>query len=204
MNIFIVNRKTKIENIQKKYPNALILDITSKSPYAGLRILSPFYPHGGIPVPGLPGITATCVEAIWQGLKVFESCGVDYSLFTNDTMQNIKRTVRKYGKPIGHQYGDKILNYQDARMYIYIPTYKYVLDNKDSEKMLFSADDYKDLIASNIYSDLFLLSDKVKMLLSILQEYLTKTSILDLEPFHEVLERMQASLTIDSFLILLV
>lgn len=129
MNIFIVNRKTKIENIQKKYPNALILDITSKSPYAGLRILSPFYPHGGIPVPGLPGITATCVEAIWQGLKVFESCGVDYSLFTNDTMQNIKRTVRKYGKPIGHQYGDKILNYQDARMYIYIPTYKYVLDN---------------------------------------------------------------------------
>ena len=72
---------------------------------------------------------------------------------------------------------------------------KYKL-NEDSEKMLFTADDYRDLKASNIYSDLSQLSDKVKMLLSILQEYLTKTSILDLEPFHEAFEYMQASLTI--------
>ena len=35
--------------------------------------LSPFYPHGGIPVPFSEGVTATCVEAVWQGLKVFES-----------------------------------------------------------------------------------------------------------------------------------
>lgn len=129
MDISIINRKTKIENIKKRHPDALILDITSKSPYAGLRILSPFFPHGNIPVIGMSGITATCVEAIWQGLKVFETSGVDYELFTNDTMENLKRTVRKYGKPIGHQYGDKILNYPEARMYIYIPTYKYVLDN---------------------------------------------------------------------------
>ena len=127
--IFIVNRKTKPENIQKKYQNALILDITSKSPYTGLRMLSPFFPHGNIPVPGMPGVTASCVEAIWQGLKVFESCGVDYSLFNNDTMENLKRTVRKYGRPLGHLYGDKLLNYSDARMLIYLPTYKYVLDN---------------------------------------------------------------------------
>lgn len=47
-------------------------------------------------------------------------------------MRNIKRTVRKYGKPIGHRYGaysTQILNYFEARMLIYLPTYKYVLDN---------------------------------------------------------------------------
>ena len=36
-----------------------------------------------------------CVEAIWQGLKVFESADVDVDMFANDTMKNIKRTVRQ-------------------------------------------------------------------------------------------------------------
>ena len=42
------------------------------SRYAELpyRTLSPFYVHGGIPVPGLPGKTSDTVEGIWQGLKV--------------------------------------------------------------------------------------------------------------------------------------
>ena len=132
MAIYIVHRKTKTENIQTKYPNSLILDITSRSPHEELRILSPFYPHRDIPVPGMPGMTATCVEAIWQGLKVFESCGVDFNMFSNDTMKNLKRTVKKYGWPKGHQFGDRILNYLDARMYIYLPSYKYVLDNYPS------------------------------------------------------------------------
>ena len=45
------------------------------------------------------------------------------------TMKDIKRTVRKYGKPLGHQYGDQILNYADARWLIYLPTYLYMLEN---------------------------------------------------------------------------
>ena len=57
--------------------------------------LSPFYPYGGIPVPFSEGYTAMCVEAIWQGLKVFESADVDVDMFANDTMKNIKRTVRQ-------------------------------------------------------------------------------------------------------------
>ena len=32
--------------------------------------LSPMWAHGGIPIPGIPGATADCVEGIWQGLKV--------------------------------------------------------------------------------------------------------------------------------------
>lgn len=88
----------------KQYHGAIIADVTSQAT-DGLIKLSPFYPHGGIPVPFSEGYTATCVEAIWQGLKVFESADVDVSLFGNDTMKNLKRTVRRYGKPLGHRKG---------------------------------------------------------------------------------------------------
>ncbi|MBR0502708.1 MAG: hypothetical protein IJJ77_05630 [Paludibacteraceae bacterium] len=132
MNIFIANKKSKVESIKKKYPNASIFDITSKSEYPILQRLSPFYPHGNIPVPGMPKEKASCVEAVWQGLKVFEGCGVDLTVLHNDTMKNIKRTVKKFGKPLGHQYGDKILNYADARWKIYLPTFLYMLENVES------------------------------------------------------------------------
>ena len=76
--IIIESKRKKIENILKKYPNAIIADVTSQAK-DGLVKLSPFYPHGGIPVPFSDGMTATCVEAVWQGLKVFE--GADVELF---------------------------------------------------------------------------------------------------------------------------
>ena len=131
--ITVVSKKRSMEKIKRDYPNAIILDITSSSPYHYGQILSPFYPHRNIPIPGdSRGMTATCVEAIWQGLKVFKGTDIDKQVFNNDTMKNIKRSVRKYGPPIGHRFGvfsDRILNYADARRYIYIPSYKYVLDN---------------------------------------------------------------------------
>lgn len=130
--IYVINKKRGIEKIIKDYPNADILDITSSSDKRYARLLSPFYPHGNIPIPNTPSIKATCVEAVWQGLKVFENYDVDVNMFNNDTMRNLKRTVRKYGKPLGHRYGvysNRILGYFEARMLIYLPTYKYVLDN---------------------------------------------------------------------------
>lgn len=130
--IYVVNKKRGIERIKKDYPNADILDITSSSDKKYAQLLSPFYPHGNIPIPNTPSMSATCVEAVWQGLKVFEGVDIDISTFRNDTMRNLKRTVRKYGKPLGHRYGvgsNRILNYFEARMLIYLPTYKYVLDN---------------------------------------------------------------------------
>ena len=134
--IYVANKKRKLERIQKDFPGAIVFDITSSAPTIQGRKLSPFYPHGNIPIPGESrGMTATCVEAIWQGLKVFEGDGIDIAMFRNDTMKNIKRTVRKNGKPLGHQYGvfsKTILNYADARRYIYVPTYRYVLDNVSS------------------------------------------------------------------------
>lgn len=130
--IIIASKRNKRENLLKRYPGAILADVTSKAT-DGLVKLSPFYPHGGIPVPFSVGYTATCVEAIWQGLKVFEHCDVDTSLFYNNTMKGIKRTVRKYGKPLGHRkgvHGTELLGYIEARKQIYIPTYKWVLENK--------------------------------------------------------------------------
>ena len=116
----------------KQYPDAILADVTSGAKDSLVK-LSPFYPHGGIPVPFSEGYTATCVEAIWQGLKVFEGCDVDVEMFKNDTMKNIKRTVRRFGRPLGHRKGvngTELLGYIEARKQIYIPTYKWVLENK--------------------------------------------------------------------------
>ena len=132
--ILIESKLKKLTTIQKKYPNAILADVTSKAT-DDLVKLSPFYPHGGIPIPFSNGMTATCVEAIWQGLKVFENSDVDVRLFMNDTMKNIKRSVRKNGKPLGHRKGVKgseLLDYIEARKQIYIPTYRWVLENKVS------------------------------------------------------------------------
>ena len=130
--IIIESKRKKPETILKQYPDAILADVTSGAK-DGLVKLSPFYPHGGIPVPFSEGYTATCVEAIWQGLKVFEGCDVDVQMFQNDTMKNIKRTVRRFGKPLGHRNGvdgTELLGYIEARKLIYIPTYKWVLENK--------------------------------------------------------------------------
>lgn len=131
--IVIENKRCKPETLYRKYgKDAIIADVTSKA-QDGLAKLSPFYPHGGIPVPNSEGYTATCVEAIWQGLKVFEMADIDTEMFRNDTMRNIKRTVRRFGKPLGHRYGvgsQELLSYIDARKRIYIPTYRWVLENK--------------------------------------------------------------------------
>lgn len=130
--IIIESKRKKQDTLLKKYSNAIIADVTSHAKDSLVK-LSPFFPHGGIPVPFSDNMTAECVEAVWQGLKVFESADVDVSMFQNGTMKNIKRTVRKFGKPLGHRKGVngmELLGYIEARKLIYIPTYKWVLENK--------------------------------------------------------------------------
>ena len=130
--IVVKSKRCSIEKILKEYPDACICDVTSHASDRFIR-LSPFYPHGRIPVPFSPGWTAMSVEAIWQGLKVFDSAGVDTALFRNDTMKNLKRTVRKYGKCKGHRKGvtgSELLGYLTARKLIYVPTYKWMLEHK--------------------------------------------------------------------------
>jgi hypothetical protein len=133
--IYIENRKKKDKTLLAKYPNAKIVDVTSKATTALVK-LSPFYPHGEIPIPFSENETAKSVEGIWQALKVFEGADIDKEMFQNDTMKNIKRTVRKFGKPLGHRKGisgTELLSYIDARIKIYLPSYLWVLENKVSE-----------------------------------------------------------------------
>ena len=130
--IIIESKRKKPENILKKYPGAILADVTSNANDELVK-LSPFFPHGDIPVPFTEGMTASCVEAIWQGLKVFEGADVDISLFNNNRMEGLKRTVRKFGKPLGHRkgvYGKELLGYVEARKQIYIPSYQWVLKHK--------------------------------------------------------------------------
>ena len=92
--VVIESKRRKRENILKKYPDAVIADVTSQAT-DGIGEAKPVLPTRRIPVPFSEGYTAMCVEAIWQGLKVFESADVDVDMFANDTMKNIKRTVRQ-------------------------------------------------------------------------------------------------------------
>ena len=67
--ILIYCKRKKPENILKKHPDAIIADVTSYTKDSLIKS-SPFYPHGGIPVPFSDGVTATCVEAICDAFKL--------------------------------------------------------------------------------------------------------------------------------------
>ena len=121
-----------ILSLKEKYPDAMIIDVTSKAQDEFVKF-SPFYPIGGIPVPFTEGMVALSVEGIWQGLKVFEGNDIDTSLFSKRDMKNMKRTKRKFGLCLGHRkgvHGEELLGYLTARKLIYLPCYKWVLENK--------------------------------------------------------------------------
>lgn len=129
--IYIVSKRRKLDSIRAKYPNAILCDVTSTS-NNGLVKLSPFYPHGNIPVPFSPNYTSYSVEGIWQGLKVFDNEDINIEAFSNTSMKGLKRTSKKHGIIVGHRKGVEgveILDYVSAKQHIYIPTYKWVLDN---------------------------------------------------------------------------
>ena len=114
-----------------KQPDVVIHDLTSRGPEPWVRF-SPFFPHGGIPVPFTPGRNAMSVEGIWQGLKVFASADVDESKLDVTGMRGLKRSERRFGRVLGHRrglHGQQLLDYLDARMQIYLPSYRWVLDN---------------------------------------------------------------------------
>jgi hypothetical protein len=96
---------------------ALLYDVSSRAS-APFAKLSPFYPHGGIPVPGMPGTYSDSVEGVWQGLKVIQG-EVDPSCFKG-------KGRKRRGRPEGHRFGEKLLGYLEARQAIYIPTYEFL------------------------------------------------------------------------------
>ena len=115
--------------------DAVVVDVTSRGPEPWVR-LSPFYPHGGIPVPLSPGEVGASVEGIWQALKVFADADVDVSKLAVTKMAGLKRTVRKFGPVLGHRdglRGNELLDYETARRRIYLPAYRWMLDNRAAD-----------------------------------------------------------------------
>jgi hypothetical protein len=130
--IYIESKKKSMKTLLKNYPTAKFLDVTSKGEEPWVRV-SPFYPHGEIPIPHSTNFFSFSVEGIWQGLKVFELEDIDISKFEVKNMKGIKRTVRKFGKPLGHRKGvngSELLDYLTARKEIYLKAYGWLLDNK--------------------------------------------------------------------------
>src|SRR4051812_14302173 len=82
--------------LRKQAPKgAVVHDVSSYADHP-LCTLSPFWAHGGIPVPGMDGTTSDSVEGIWQGLKLINN-KISPRFFDG---QGKKRG----GIPRGHQY----------------------------------------------------------------------------------------------------
>ncbi len=65
---------------------------------------------------------------------MFAAAGIDASKFRVRSGKDLKRTVRKFGKVLGHQDphtsaadGAPLLTYVEARLQIYLPAYDQVL-----------------------------------------------------------------------------
>src|SRR5262249_29165396 len=101
---------------------ARVIDVSS---YADppFHQLSPFYAHGGIPVPGMPGTVSDSVEGIWQGLKVIRGATAP-RLFSGGGRK------RGGGKPSGHRLGRKLLGILEARYKISLPAYEWALEHR--------------------------------------------------------------------------
>ena len=70
---------------------------------------------------------------------------------------------------------------------------------EDSEHLLFEAKDFEDITHSTIYQDLKGLGAIFPVLLNILEIYLSKRRIADLEPFDIIMERMTKAPEISEF-----
>ena len=130
--IVVESRRKSPATLRSRYPQATILDVTSRGETPWVRS-SPFFPHSGIPVPFSPNATATSVEGIWQALKVFETADIDPTKLTISSMTGLKRTSRRLGRVLGHRAGLDgacLLPYLQARVSIYLPSYRWVLDNR--------------------------------------------------------------------------
>lgn len=146
MALFVENRRTSKLTLLARYDNPIIIDTTSQGimPY---RKLSPFYPHGNIPIPFSLGEYACSVEGIWQGLKVFREAGIDKSKFCVKNMKGLKRTQKACGEILGHQRGvndSEILDYITAKRLLYIPSYLWVIENclqKEMDSLIHLASD---------------------------------------------------------------
>lgn len=104
------------ENLHK-YKSAIIVDLTTKCKMNIFNTLSPYYPHGGIPIPNTPNICLNSVSEVWQKLCVNKCGNLD-----NTEHENL---IFKKGLYINEYW-----TYTEARRKIFIPLYCWMLENK--------------------------------------------------------------------------
>jgi hypothetical protein len=112
--LFVFVPRSEVKNL----PSDVVRHDVSSRAHRPLDKLSPFYPHGSIPVPGSDSLFSDSVEGVWQGLKMIEG-RVDASYFSG-------KGRKRRGKPEGHKFGDRLLGYIEARRLVYLPAYEYM------------------------------------------------------------------------------
>lgn len=186
--IQIKQKTEELVSIQKKYPNAVIIDFTNKS-NATINRLHPYYPYGDIPVPFSGGIVAESVGSLWQGLKVFEDRDVDKELIMNYLTNKDRRCQNKYGEYLGHRcglHGLELLSIFDARRRIIVPSYKWMLEYKAQDVIieLRKMNDLYDII----FLDRFDNSEVYDYSQPVSHVYLVKAYVEGLFPYEDVYE----------------
>ncbi|WP_254549859.1 DUF6939 family protein [Catellatospora tritici] len=134
-NVHVASARLGAATLARRFPGATVVDVTSRGEQPWVR-LSPFYPHGGIPVPFTPGVTSMSVEGVWQALKVLDDADVDPSKLTVTAMRGIKRAPHRGGTVRGHRrglHGTELLGYEQARREIYLPTYLFQLEQRAAD-----------------------------------------------------------------------
>lgn len=186
--IVIETKQQSREVLREKYPNGIIADVT-ESAHGALVRLCPSYPHGGIPIPNSGWKTASSVEDIWQGLKVYNDEGVTPSLLTEEATDDYNRCKQVHNKLIGYRYGVnglQTISLADARRRIFIPTYRWVLDYKvqDIIERLRKASESKTIVLLDDSTN----SDIYNYDTPLSHAYLVKAYVEGLPPYEDVYE----------------
>jgi hypothetical protein len=112
------------------HTNAFVVDVTSTGELPWCK-LSPFYPWGGLAVPGHPDKVSESLEGWWQGLKVIDG-KMDWKKLNITNMKKIKRKGAVLGHNFGSLFGGKLATYLEAR-HIYVEEYRALVTEKCPE-----------------------------------------------------------------------
>jgi len=104
--MIIIDTPTNI----KEYSNTIVIDLTQTR-----NKLSPFYPHGDIPILNTPNLCSNSVNEVWQKLCVNKK-SIELSP---------KNVIFRKGVGINEYW-----TYEEARSMILVPTYRWMLENK--------------------------------------------------------------------------
>lgn len=113
MSIIIINTKTNLS----QYPNAILIDMTTIDEKNAFSKLSPYYPHGEIPIPNTHNLCLNSVNEVWQKLCVK----------SQDNLSRLEYKNLKFRKGLKI---NEYWTYTEARREIFIPLYCWMLENK--------------------------------------------------------------------------